>query len=177
MNVVLMGFRCTGKTTTGRALARILGLPFYDTDEEVMRRRGLTIAEMVAQGGWAAFRAAEAEVVGELASRRGAVIALGGGAVLAEENVRRLKEGGIFVWLKASPAEIERRLARDEATSSSRPPLTGPASASEVKTVLAEREPLYRRLADLVVDTTEIDGPQAARIIAEALGHPRPDGN
>lgn len=172
MNIILMGYRCSGKTTTGRALARITGLPFYDTDEEVTRRRGRTIAEMVAEAGWSAFRAAEKEVVGELAAGDGAVIALGGGAVLDGENVRRLKERGFFVWLTASAAEIERRLTADAASRAGRPPLSGSSSAAEARVVLAEREPLYRGLADLVVDTTEKDAIQAARIIAAALGKP-----
>jgi shikimate kinase len=175
MNIVLMGYRCTGKSTAGRLLAGLLGLTFHDTDPLVEKRAGRTIPEIVAGGGWPAFRTAEAEIIRELAQADDAVIALGGGAVLDPVNVERLRESAIFVWLHASLEQIAARMAGDEASGAARPSLTGKASAEEIRAVLTEREPLYRRLADLDIDTTAMPATEVAERIRAGLeeGHTR----
>ncbi len=169
MNIVLMGYRCTGKTSAGQSLAGLLGMPFCDTDEMVERRTGRRIPRIVAEGGWSAFREAEAEVIRELAGTDRSIIALGGGAVLDALNVERLKENGCFVWLCADVATLAARMEKDAASGSERPSLTGKPSVSELQTVMAEREPLYRRLADLIVDTTGIEADQVAEAIRTGL--------
>jgi shikimate kinase len=175
MNIILMGYRCTGKTSAGRSLAGLLGVPFRDTDEMVERRTGLTIPRIVAEGGWSAFRAAEAAVIRQLAGTDRSVIALGGGAVLDTRNVEHLQANGYFVWLSADAETIAARMERDAASGSERPSLTGESSLGEMRAVMAEREPLYRRLADLVVDTAGIETEHVAEAIRAGLRERLPE--
>ena len=169
MNIILMGLRCTGKTSTGRFLAEGLGFSFADTDELIEQRTGRLIPRIVAEEGWPAFRAEEKAVIRELAGADRSVIALGGGAVCDAENVEVLKTNGVFVLLSARPEAIVARMARDEARGAERPSLTGAPSVNEVQTVMAEREPLYRRLADILIDTTEIGADRVAEAIRAGL--------
>jgi shikimate kinase len=156
VNIILMGFRCTGKSTVGCRLAEGLGVPFTDTDELIEQRTGRLISRIVAEKGWPAFRAEERAVIREFAATDHGVIALGGGAVCDAENVELLKGNGVFILLSARPEAIAGRMVRDEAHGAERPSLTGAPSVNEIQTVMTEREPLYRRLADIVVDTSDI---------------------
>jgi len=169
MNIILIGYRCSGKTSAGKGLAERLGFSFYDTDEMVERQTGLPIPRIVAEQGWDAFRQAERAVIRELSGADRGVIALGGGAVLDSRNVENLKGNGFFVWLIAAAKTIAARMGNDEASGSKRPSLTQATSIGEIDQVLAEREPLYRRLADLAVDTTEIETDRVAAAICTGL--------
>ena len=169
MNIILMGLRCTGKSTVGRRLAEMLGVPFTDTDEMIEQRTGRLISRIVAEKGWPAFRAEEKAVIRELAGADRGVIALGGGVVCDAENVEVLKANGVFVWLSTRPEAIAARMAKDAAHGAERPSLTGAPSVNEIQAVMAEREPLYRRLADIVVDTTEIEADRVAEVIRAGL--------
>lgn len=170
MNIILMGYRGCGKTTVGRIAAEKSGRPFFDTDAMIQERLGKTIREIVADGGWEAFRALERSAVDELAGREGCVIALGGGAVLDEQNVKALKKNGFFLWLTADGATIAGRLKNDGANNDQRPSLSGTDTVAEIEILLREREPVYRLAADLVIDTT---GRSADEIAAEIV----PPGN
>ena len=154
MNIILIGYRCTGKTLTGRHLAARLGFPFYDTDEMIARQTGRTVEAIVAEKGWPAFREAERAVIMGLSQTNRSVISLGGGAVFETDNVDHLKRSGLFVWLTADAWTIAGRMANDPISGTQRPSLTGRAGIEDIKEILAEREPLYRRLAALTVDTT-----------------------
>ena len=169
MNIILMGFRCTGKTSAGRRLAERLELPFYDTDELVERKEKRTIPQIVAKRGWQTFREMETGVIRDLSGVDCSVIALGGGAVLDVRNVRNLKRGGLFIWLFAAPETIAARMEKDAAGGAERPSLTGIGSIDETTAVMVEREPFYRRLAQLMVDTTGIDADQVAEEIQNGL--------
>ncbi|MHB8772711.1 MAG: shikimate kinase [Syntrophales bacterium] len=169
MNVILMGFRCTGKSTAGRRLAEELGAPFFDTDELIEQRTGRLIAGIVREQGWPAFRAAERDVVRELAGTDRGVISLGGGTVCDPENVADLKTNGVFVWLSARSEAIVSRMVRDEDRGTERPSLTGEPLVKEMQAVMDEREPLYRQLADIVVDTTGISVEGVVTAIRAAL--------
>jgi shikimate kinase len=169
MNIILMGYRCTGKTSAGRLLAERMRLPFYDTDALVERKAQRTIPQIVADQGWPAFREAESEVIRELSGREQGVIALGGGAVLDAWNVERLKRNGLFVWLFAAPETIAARMEKDAAGGAERPSLTDRTSLDETNAVMTQREPLYRRLADLAVDTTRIELSQIVEAIQNGL--------
>jgi len=154
MNIVLMGYRGCGKTTVGRIVAEKLNRPFVDTDAMIQERAGKTIREIVADGGWAAFRSLERGVVEELAGREGCIVALGGGAVLDQQNVKELKRNGSFIWLTADGETIAERLGNDQATNAQRPSLSGMDMVAEIETMLRDREPVYRMAADQVIDTT-----------------------
>jgi len=166
MNIILTGYRGCGKTTVGRIAAEKSGRPFFDTDAMIQERLGKTIREIVADGGWEAFRALERSAVEELAGREGCIIALGGGAVLYEENVKALKGNGFFIWLTADAATIAGRLRSDGASDDQRPSLSGTGTVAEIEILLREREPVYRQVADRVIDTT---GRPAAEIAAEIV--------
>lgn len=105
-NLVLIGMPGAGKSTVGRRVAKRLGKPFFDTDEEILQRIGMPIADFFAARGEAAFRDLESDVIRTLSAKSGAVIATGGGAILRRENVRELKKNGLSVFLDRDPARI-----------------------------------------------------------------------
>jgi shikimate kinase len=168
-NLVLIGYRATGKTSVGRRLARRLGRDFVDLDELLVREAGKSIPDMVAEAGWEDFRRREKELVARFRGRRGLVLATGGGVVLDPENVQALRENGVIVWLTAEPAAIRARLTRNRPGAESRPSLTGSGTVAEVLEVLRVREPLYRAAAQVVVDTTGRTVDQVAEEILKAL--------
>jgi len=171
MNVILIGFRCTGKTAVGQELARRLGRPFIDADTYLQERQGKTIAEIFAEGGECLFRRLEQEVIAELTQRDGLVLAAGGGAILDEGNVRRLRASGQVVRLTASLETILARLAEDEKTRSERPRLTAEEDMRrEVERLLAYREPFYQRAADINIDTEGKGIDQVAEEVLRELG-------
>lgn len=154
MNMVLIGYRGTGKSAVGRLLADRLGLAFYDTDELVEMRGGQTIRALVEEKGWESFRQREKEVLRELSGIDAAVIATGGGAVLDPENVRLLKRKGRLIWLDADVQTLIARMQADTNNEQRRPSLTGSEPADETFAVMAARAPFYREATDLCVDTS-----------------------
>jgi shikimate kinase len=169
MNIILIGYRCTGKTQTGRRLAARLGLDFYDTDEIIVRRMGRSVEAIVAEGGWPTFREAERAVIAGLAETDRSVISLGGGAVLDPENVERLKGNGLFVRLTADAATIAARMANDPANAAQRPSLTGSSEIEEIEKLLAQREPIYLGLAAMTADTTTGDVEKVVETLCAGL--------
>jgi len=156
MNIILPGLRDTGKTSLGRLLAEDLARPFFDTDVLIEQRVAESIQRYVTRLGWDAFREVEHQVICDVARQREAVISTGGGALIYERNARVLKPGGVIVLLAADPAALVRRLQRSYA----RPPLTAEKNLeAEMRTLWTAREPLYRKVCDLVfqVDTETAD--------------------
>lgn len=169
MNIILIGYRGSGKTSVGRELARLLDRPFFDSDRMVFANTGRTVREIVEAGGWPAFREAEKAVIAELSALDKAVISLGGGAVMDPENVAALEEGGIFVWLKADARTLALRIGSDRNSSAQRPSLSGTGTLEEIERLLAERLPVYRAVADLAVDTAGRYPESIAADIADAV--------
>jgi shikimate kinase len=151
MNIVLIGYRGTGKTSVGKTLAIRLGRTLVSTDAEIVRRTGKSIPDIVAQEGWERFRDLESEVCRDLSGSDRLVIDTGGGAILRPENARALKHNGQVFWLTASVSTIVARIAGD----TQRPSLTGMSSVDEVQSVLRERAPKYEAAADFVVATDD----------------------
>jgi shikimate kinase len=110
-NIVLTGFMATGKTTVGALVARAVGRPFVDADEEIIRRAGMSIPQIFERDGEAGFRALERQVCFDLASERRMVIATGGGMLVDPENRRRMMATGLVICLDAAPEVIGARLA------------------------------------------------------------------
>jgi len=164
MNLYLIGYRCSGKTTVGRLLAERFGLAFVDTDEEVMQRVGGSISDMVARHGWPFFRDMEQKVIRDISGRNNVLAATGGGVVLNGRNVRWMTQSGHLVWLKASSETIRDRMARDRNTEAIRPGLTDAGAFQEIAAVLRERQPLYEKAASQTVET---DGRSIESIVAE----------
>jgi shikimate kinase len=165
-SVILIGYRGTGKSTIARLLAERLGYDRIDADDEIEQRAGKSIAAIFAEDGEAAFRALEAVVVADLCRLRKTVVALGGGAVMSEANRTAIRLAGIVIWLKASVETIASRMAADESTASRRPNLTAAGGLSEIETILATREPIYRACATSEVDS---EGRTPTEIVDEVV--------
>jgi shikimate kinase len=168
MNIILIGYRASGKTTVGRELARLLGRPFFDSDRMIFAKTGRTIPEIVETSGWQAFREVEKTVIAELSGLDDVVIALGGGAVMDPDNVAMLGKRGRFVWLRADARILAVRMGKDKNGTAQRPSLTGAGTLAEIEEVLAKRLPVYGNVADVIVDTA---GKDLACIAAEITGH------
>ncbi len=165
-NLVLIGYRATGKTSVGTRLAEVLHRPFTDLDEVLVREAGRPVADIVARGGWEEFRRLEKALVARFRNTRGQVLATGGGVVLDPDNVAALRENGILIWLTADPTVIQARLAQDQPRDANRPSLTGGDTIREVAEVLNHRHPLYQAAAEIIVDTT---GRSIAQVVAQVL--------
>jgi shikimate kinase len=147
MNLILIGLRGTGKTSIGRRLAVALQRPFFDTDQLIERRIGEPIAQYVGRLGWEAFREIEHQVICQVAGQQDAVISPGGGALTYARNVEVLKPSGIIILLAADPVRLAKRLEHSYV----RPPLTDEQSLeAEMRALWTLREPLYRRVSDVV---------------------------
>ena len=160
-NVYLVGMMGAGKTTVGRTLARRLKLRFVDSDHEIEARCGVKIPVIFEIEGEAGFRAREAQAIAEISALEGIVLATGGGVVLAAENRRLLAEHGTVVYLRATPEHLYERVRQDR----NRPLLAGADPLARLRALYRERDPLYREIADLVVDT----GRQSVQVLARGL--------
>ncbi|MGB9698901.1 MAG: shikimate kinase [Thermodesulfobacteriota bacterium] len=169
MNLVLIGYRAAGKTTVGKILSRLTGFPFVDTDELIEKQEGHSIKEIVSQKGWKGFREIEKKVIAQVSSQHTLIIAVGGGAILDEENVRNLKKNGFLIWLKAPLPVLSERLARDEKSFTQRPSLTGKGTFDEFAEIFKDREPIYARVAGLEIDTSSGDAEAVAHQILKFL--------
>ncbi|GAB3412440.1 bifunctional shikimate kinase/3-dehydroquinate synthase AroKB [Massilia agilis] len=148
-NIFLVGLMGAGKTTIGRLLARKLGKRFVDSDHEIEARTGASIPWIFEIEGEASFRRREADMIRELTGQHGIVLATGGGAVLDPANRRLLAERGTVIYLRAGINSILQRTAHDR----NRPLLQTSDPRKKLEELLAQREPLYREVADLVIDT------------------------
>lgn len=164
-NVYLVGLMGAGKTTVGRLLARRLKLRFYDSDHEIERRCGVKIPVIFEIEGEAGFRAREQQAIAELTALSGIVLATGGGAVMAEENRRRLAGSGTVIYLKARPEDLFERVRQDR----NRPLLAGADPLARLHELQVERDPVYRALAHVVVETGSQSVPALARTLLERL--------
>ncbi len=150
MNVVLVGYRGTGKSAVAEVLGRSLGLDVVNLDSEIERKAGKSIPEIVEERGWEGFRDLEEEVCRAYAAMDDLVIDCGGGVVEREGNFKVLRSAGPVVWLKAGVETIVERIKDDDR----RPSLTGDKSfTEEVAEVLERRTPLYEKIAHLEIDT------------------------
>jgi shikimate kinase len=169
MNIVLIGYRCSGKTSVGKLLAGELGREFVDLDAILEHHAGTSIQTLVADRGWEFFRKVEHDLVAEVCHKDGLVIAPGGGAVIQQENVSLLKKNGFVVWLKGEAPILRARMLKEEHAGKVRPSLTGSDSMAEIEEVLALRTPLYYQAADLMVDTADLSPEEVVRAIMRKL--------
>ncbi len=179
MNIILIGHRSSGKTSVGKRLAERLSCPFYDTDRLIEQETSLTVGRLVSEGGWPLFRQKEKEIVGKLDLLKNCVIATGGGMVMDLRNASKLKGLGIVAWLVADAETIRKRMLSDPATVNGRPSLSGADFLKETELLLAQRNPVYRNLADYAVDTSKKGIDQVAediyRFIRAGKDTPRQD--
>jgi shikimate kinase len=156
MNIYLIGYRATGKTSVGRSLASILQWSFIDTDSEVAGRVGMSIAEFVHQNGWKAFRETERSVMKRVCTLEEYVVATGGGVVLEPRNVTRMRSSGYLIWLKALPETIRTRLSYDRQSEHTRPALTSQGLIEEIEAMLKKRHSHYHGAMDFCIDTDQL---------------------
>ncbi len=148
-NIFLVGMPGAGKTTVGRQLARRLQRSFVDADHEIEARTGVRIPLIFDIEGEQGFRDREAKVIAELASRTDLVIATGGGAVLRPENRSALRQGGTVIYLSVAPDLLFERTKLDP----NRPLLQVDNPRQKLDELFAQRDPLYREVADIVVNS------------------------
>lgn len=161
--IVLIGFMGCGKSTIGKQLAEAFGYEFLDMDELIEKHEGTTISEIFATKGEAYFRNLETQAIsGQLSDLRNKIISTGGGMPISPANHRPLKECGKVVYLKVSPETVLERLKHD----TTRPLLQREDKEEAVRSLMAEREPVYTRLADVTIVT---DGKSVERIVEEIL--------
>lgn len=168
-HIVLIGMRGSGKSTIGRLLAAALKREHIDTDDLVVEHAGQTISAIFFSEGEAGFRKRECDAVAEAVRRAPAVISVGGGAVLDDTNVRRLRGSGVLVWLSAPPDVLYGRVHADEDSSHSRPSLTSLTGPAECESVMQSRDPIYRSAADIEVDTSRRSPANVVRLVLQSI--------
>ncbi len=169
MNLALIGYRGTGKSTVAELLATQLGWKAISTDAQIVEKAQRSIPDIVASDGWEHFRNLETEVCLALKDRDRLVIDTGGGLILRPENVEALKTKSLIFWLTATVSTITRRIADD----TQRPALTaGKTFVEEIRDVLTERTSKYQAAANHTVATDDLSPEKiAARILTIARSH------
>ena len=165
LRLFLVGPMGSGKSTVGKHLADLLGFTFIDSDDEIERRAGADIPWIFDVEGEAGFRRRESAVLEELAQRNETVIATGGGAILAEQNRELMGRTGVVVFLNVSVAQQLKRTGSGEG----RPLLQRGDREETLKKLMAEREPLYRALADVIISAGGGNARKVARQIHSQL--------
>ncbi|BCM26068.1 shikimate kinase [Methyloradius palustris] len=148
-NIIFVGLMGAGKTTVGRLLAKHLNKSFYDTDQEIERRTGVTVPYIFEVEGEAGFRKRESQMIQELTNLEDVVLATGGGAVLCKENREVIKGAGTVIYLRANVHELWLRTRNDK----NRPLLQNNNPRAKLEELFEQRDPLYREVATYIVDT------------------------
>ena len=167
-NVYLVGLMGAGKTTIGKALARRLAYHFVDTDHEVEARTGVGLPTIFEIEGEEGFRKREAQVIAELADRDAQVVATGGGAVLRSENRQNLRASGLVIYLDVPLPTLHERTRHDK----KRPLLQVSDPRQKLRELHAQRDPLYREVADLVVSGSRITVQTVLNLLIKEVGEP-----
>jgi shikimate kinase len=177
-HVLLVGMMGSGKTTIGRLLARRLGRVFHDSDEEVVARTHMTVADLFATRGEAAFRAEErAAIACAAACSTPAVMAVAGGAVLDPDSRRRIRRAGYVIWLRATPTVLAGRVGEGHGR-----PLLERDPVATLRRLEARRRPVYQAVADVALDVNALEplvaAERAHRLVGAWLdvGPPHPAG-
>ncbi|HEY1652073.1 MAG TPA: shikimate kinase [Acidimicrobiales bacterium] len=164
--ILLVGMMGAGKTTTGQLVAHRLGWDYRDSDADVETTTGLTVPELFARDGEAAFRKAEAQVLGTAcAAERPAVISVAGGAVLNPDNRRLIRDSGTVIWLRARPQKLADRVGDGAGR-----PLLGDDPGAALAHLAEERAPYYAEVADAVIDVDDLSPDEVADRVLDAAG-------
>jgi shikimate kinase len=164
-NIFLVGLMGAGKTTIGKLLAKRLKKTFIDCDHELEHRTGVKIPLIFELEGEAGFRDREAALIKELAQRPGIILATGGGAVLRKENRDALAQNGTVIYLNAKVEDLWLRTQHDK----NRPLLQTIDPKAKLSELFAQRDPLYREIADIVITSGQQNVQHAAREVERRL--------
>lgn len=166
MNIILIGYRGTGKSTIGKVLAEKLNRPLISMDELITKKGNQSVPEMVEKHGWDHFRDIESEVASEVSTKDNCIIDCGGGVILRDQNIKNLKKNGKCFLLKADIETIIERIHGD----ANRPALKkGMSFKEEQEKVLKERDTKYKTAADIVIDTSLISIDQSVEKILDNI--------
>jgi len=166
MNIVLIGYRGTGKSTVAKILGQRLGRQVISTDAEIVKEAGQSIPQIVEQFGWDHFRQLETQMCQKLQDQTNLVVDTGGGLILKEENANILKANGRIFWLTAEVATIVKRISGD----TQRPSLSGTKTfVEEIEDILKERTPKYQAAANHVISTDQLSPKQIADSILSLI--------
>jgi shikimate kinase len=169
MNIVLIGYRCSGKTEVGKILARELEKDFLDTDELIEDNAGCSIEAIISRDGWNHFREIEKSLIEKVSRRNNLIIATGGGVVMDEDNLKNLKKNAWIVWLNGESEVLRERMDKEQRSGKIRPSLTGEDPLEEIKQVMDVRIPLYEKAANLVVNTSTVTPEEVAALIIKNI--------
>ena len=162
MNIVLIGYRGTGKSSVARVLSKELKLPVLNMDEEITKKAGMSILQIVEKFGWDKFRDLESKIAEQVSNIDNYIIDTGGGVILRNKNVKNLRKNSKVFWLKADITTIAERIKHG----THRPSLTdGKSFAEEIEEVLIQRKEKYKKAADYIIDTSKLSPSDVAKKI------------
>jgi shikimate kinase len=172
MHLLLTGYRGCGKSVVGRRLAQLLNRPLVDIDLEIESSSGKTIAELFSEIGEQGFRDLESNRIAMQRSlQQPAIISLGGGSVLRQENRECIRSLGHTVWLQATPETIFKRISEDNSTQARRPKLSMFGDMDEIRSILEKRIGWYKEVSDFAVATDGLTLDKVADLILDWYQH------
>ena len=169
MNIFLIGYRCTGKTTIGKSIAAAIDWSFVDADTMLVGECGKPIKEIVDTEGWEAFRRMERSTLKQICTEDRQVVATGGGVVLDKANIKAMKTSGMVIWLDATAETIQKRMLQDKNTGNFRPALTDKGRMEEIEDMLLKRNPYYESACDFSIHTDDVPVNEISAIIIQRL--------
>ena len=169
MNLFLIGYRCSGKTTIGKSIAMTIDWPFVDSDLLVIKESGKSIKDIIDTEGWDAFRRMERSALKQICADDRQVVATGGGGVLDQSNIKAMKTSGMVIWLDAGAETIQKRMLQDKNTGNFRPALTDKGWMEEIEDMLLQRKPYYQNASDFYIGTDDVPVSEITKRIIEKL--------
>jgi|TARA_B110000902_G_scaffold264626_1_gene346621 shikimate kinase len=168
-NIVLVGFMGCGKSTVGREIGLQLNYPLVDTDTLIEESVGMSVAQIFSQHGEGYFRDLETDLISQIYSKdfTKQIISTGGGLPLREQNRERLRKLGYVVWLQASADTVLERTAK----SNHRPLINNQNPKEKIETMLVERDPIYADVADLTINTDDLEISETVHGIIESANY------
>jgi shikimate kinase len=170
MNLFLIGYRCTGKSTIGKSIAMTIAWSFVDSDILVIKECGKSIKDIIDTEGWKAFRRMERSALKQICTKDRQVVATGGGVVLDAANIKAMKTSGMVIWLGATAETIQKRMLQDKNSGNFRPALTDKGRMEEIEDMLLKRTLYYESACDFSIHTDDVPVNEITEIIIQKLG-------